>query len=82
MPGAGEDLARQAAQGLGGEHVSHVRPSLLCLGLDFATCDGGSHFVFAEFPGQVNDAIARFVDSLGWTALSASTIDQLAARKR
>jgi hypothetical protein len=41
MPRARKNLARQAAQGLGGGHVSQVRPSLLCLGLDFATWQNG-----------------------------------------
>jgi 3-oxoadipate enol-lactonase len=26
--------------------------------------EGGSHFVFGEFPSQVNDAISAFVDKL------------------
>ncbi len=37
MPGARQDLAREGAQGPGGGHVSHVRPSLRCLAFDFAS---------------------------------------------
>ena len=41
MPRARKNLPRQAAQGLGGGHVSHVRPSLRGLAVDFATWQNG-----------------------------------------
>jgi hypothetical protein len=41
MPRARKNLAGQAAQGLGGGRLSHVRPSLLRLGGGFATWQNG-----------------------------------------
>ena len=41
MPRARQDLARERAQGLGGGHVSHVRPSLRSLAFDFASWQSG-----------------------------------------
>jgi hypothetical protein len=41
MPRARQNLAGQAAEGLGGGRLSHVRPSLSCLGFDFAIWQTG-----------------------------------------
>ena len=41
MPRARQDLARERAQGLGGGHISHVRPSLRGLAFDFASWQSG-----------------------------------------